>query len=458
MSYNSMKEISLFSTCYIVQSIAMTLKDLKFPDGFLWGTASSSHQSEGGNYNDWSEWEKIPGNIKDGSDASIACDHYNRFEEDFDLARKFGHQVLRFSIEWSRIEPKQGKWDEKEIAHYRSVVNALLERDIQPMMTLHHFANPIWFRDLGAWLNPESPEIFGNYAKKIAESFSDFNIIWNTINEPMVVAAMGYLYGEFPPQEKSFGKSQTVTQHMLMAHGHAATQIREAHDNQGKPQPQIAPVLSVTYFMPHNPTNLDDVELVSYLDEIYNHMWIRGAVTASVPDLEGNSVRFKPLENSVDFIGVNYYSRMVASSEMDFLAGEMPPKDPNLPRCDSLDWEVYPEGYYPIIKSYWDKYRKPLFMTENGIGTTDDALKRSYILKHLQQVHRAINDGIDIRGYLIWTWVTNFEWAEGFGSDFGLVRMEPETLNRIPRESAYMLKDIIQNNGLTEELQEKYLK
>ncbi|MDF1537749.1 MAG: glycoside hydrolase family 1 protein [Candidatus Thorarchaeota archaeon] len=436
----------------------MAFKDLKFPDGFHWGTASSSHQSEGGNHNDWTEWEKIPGNIKDGSDTSVACDHYNRYEGDFSLAKEFGHQVLRFSIEWSRIEPQQGRWNDSEIAHYRSVVKTVLDRGIRPMMTLHHFTNPLWFRDLGAWLNPESPEIFGRYAKKVAESFADLDIIWNTINEPMVVAAMGYLYGDFPPQEKDFGKSQTVTQNMLMAHGYAATQIREIHDKQGRLQPQIAPVLSVSYFMPHNPENPDDVNLAAYLDEIYNHTWIRGAVTAKIPDLEGNNHRFKPLENSVDFIGMNYYSRMVVSSEMDFLAGEVPEKDPDLPRCDGLDWEVYPEGYYPIIKSYWDSYKKPLFMSENGIGTKDDTLKRAYILKHLQQVHQAIQDGIDIRGYLVWTWVTNFEWAEGFGSDFGLVGMEPETLNRIPRESAYMFKDIIQNNGLTKELQEKYLR
>ncbi|MFW9850723.1 MAG: glycoside hydrolase family 1 protein, partial [Candidatus Thorarchaeota archaeon] len=449
--------ISLSLNSILVFLITMIFEDLKFPDGFLWGTASSSHQSEGGNHNDWSDWEKVLGNVKDGSNADIACDHYNRYATDFDLMKEFGHQVHRFSIEWSRIEPNQGKWNEKEIDHYRNVVSALIERDIQPMMTLHHFTNPLWFRDMGAWLNPESPELFGTYARKIAKSFSDFDIIWNTINEPMVVSALGYLYGEFPPQEQDFRKSQIVTQNMLKAHGQAAMSIREIHSEMGRPQPQIAPVLSVSYFMPQNPDNSDDVELANYLDDIYNQVWIRGAVTATVPDLDGNAPRYKPLENSVDFIGVNYYSRMVVSAELDFLAGEMPEKDPSLQRCDGLDWEVYPEGYYPIIKSFWENYNKPLFMTENGIGTKDDSLKRSYIVKHLQQVHRAIQDGIDIRGYLIWTWITNFEWAEGFGSDFGLVGMDLGTLNRVPRESAYMFKEIIENNALTKEIQEMNL-
>ncbi len=444
-------------TLSIVIVITMSYKDLIFPDGFRWGTASSSHQSEGGNHNDWSEWEKIPGNIKDGSNAIVACDHYNRFEADFDLMKEFGHQVHRFSVEWSRIEPKHGKWDDKELKHYRKVVESLLERDIQPMLTLHHFTIPLWLRDMGSWLNPETPEIFGRYARKVAESLSDLDIIWNTINEPMVVAAMGYLFGTFPPQETDFGKAMTVTQHMLMSHGQAASAVREVYSEEGREQPLIAPVLSVSYFQPQNPDSPEDVEAANYLDDLYNQVWVRGAVTAKVPDVDGNEVRYKPLENSVDFIGMNYYSRQVVSSDMDFLAGEAPEKTID-ERCDGLDWEVYPDGYYPLIKSYWDRYQKPLWMTENGIGTTNDALKRRYIIRHLQEVHRAIQDGIDIRGYLIWTWVTNFEWAEGFGSDFGLVGMDSQTLDRQPRESAFMFKDIIQSNGLTKEIQEKHLK
>ncbi|MFW9918171.1 MAG: glycoside hydrolase family 1 protein [Candidatus Thorarchaeota archaeon] len=457
LPHHNIPRDTLIESKGVSNRITMDYKDLIFPDGFRWGTASSAHQSEGGTHNDWSEWEKIPGNIKDGKNASVACDHYARFEDDFDLMKEFGHHVHRFSVEWSRIEPVQGRWNEKELGHYRKVVSSLLERGIQPMLTLHHFTIPLWFRDMGSWLNPEAPEIFGIYARKVAEALSDLDIIWNTINEPMVIAAAGYLFGDFPPQEKDFGKAMTVTQHMLMAHGQAATSVREVYTEQGKEQPLIAPVLSVSYFMPQNAESPEDIELANYLDDLYNQAWVRGAVTAKVPDADGNEFRYKQLENSVDFIGMNYYSRQVVSSEMDFLAGEAPEKT-IAERCDGLDWEVYPEGYYPLIKSYWEKYQKPLWMTENGIGTTDDSLKRKYIMKHLQQVHRAIQDGIDIRGYLIWTWVTNFEWAEGFGSDFGLVGMEHQTLNRQPRESAFMFKDIIQNNGMTRVLQERYLK
>ncbi len=434
----------------------MMFKELKFPAGFMWGTASSAHQSEGGTHNDWSEWEKVPGNIIDGTDSSVACDHYNRYETDFDLAKEFGHQLHRFSIEWSRIEPARGKWDEKELKHYRAVINALLDRGIQPMMTLHHFTIPLWFRDMGSWLNPKSPEIFGAFAERVAEAFSDLDIIWTTINEPMVIASLGYLFGEFPPQERDFGKAMIVSQNLLRGHGNAATAIREVHENLGRPRPQIAPVLSVSYFEPQDPDNSDDVELAQYLDNLYNQMWIKGAVTGNIPDIEGNATPYRPLQDSVDFIGINYYSRQLVSSKMDFLAGEMPEKT-IAERCEGLGWEVYPQGYYPLIKSFWDKYKKPLWMTENGIGTTDDALKRRYILTHLQQVHRAIQEGIDIRGYLVWTWVQNFEWAHGMSSDFGLIGMDPNTLERITRESAYMFKDIIQNNGLTAEIQQKYL-
>lgn len=435
----------------------MTYRDLKFPKGFLWGSAASSHQTEGGNHNNWSEWEKIPAKIKDGTNSSIACDHYNRYEKDFDLAKELGHQVHRFSIEWSRIEPKQGQWNEKEIEHYQAVVKALLDRGIKPMVTLHHFTNPIWFRDIDSWLNPESPEIFAHYCRKVAEALSDYDIIWNTINEPMVVVGAGYLLGMFPPEIKDYNKAITVARHLLMSHGQATTQIREVYEEQGLSQPQIAPVLSTELFEPYDSSNDDDIELANYFNEIYNHMWLKGVMTATIPEPAGDGSRYKPLEYSADFIGVNYYSRMRVSSEMDFLDGEAPPKDPNLLRCEGLDWEVYPQGYYPIIKSYWDRWKTPLFMTENGIGTVNDALKRRYILQHLQQVYRAIEDGVDIRGYLIWSLTDNFEWAQGNSSHFGLIEVDYETLKRTPRESAYMFREIIQNNGISREMQKKHL-
>ena len=435
----------------------MEYRDLKFPKGFLWGSAASSHQTEGGNYNNWSEWEKILGKIKDGTNSSIACNHYNRYEEDFDLAKKLGHQVHRFSIEWSRIEPKQGQWNDKEIKHYCAVVKALIDREIIPMVTLHHFTNPIWFRDMDSWLNPDSPGLFAPYCRKIAEALSDYEVIWNTINEPMVVVGAGYLFGMFPPEIKDYNKAIIVAKHLLMSHGQAATQIREVYEKRGLSQPQIAPVLSVEYFEPYNSENDDDIELASYLNELYNHMWLKGVMTATIPEPAGDGSKYKPLENSADFIGVNYYSRMRVSSEMDFLAGEEPPKDPNLSRCEGLDWEVYPQGYYPILKEFWDRWKTPLFMTENGIGTVDDALKRRYILLHLQQVHRAIEDGVDIRGYLVWSLTDNFEWAQGFSSHFGIVEVDYETQKRTPRESAYMFHDIIKNNGISKEMQEKQL-
>ncbi len=435
----------------------MGYRNLEFPDDFLWGSAASAHQTEGGNHNSWSEWEKIPGKIKDGSNADIACDHYNRYKDDFDLAKELGHQIHRFSIEWSRIEPNQGRWNDSELGHYESVIKTLLERNIKPMMTLHHFANPIWFRDMDAWLNPESPELFGKYARKAAEVFSKYNLIWNTINEPMVVATLGHLFGEFPPGYKDFNKTITATMNMLKAHGQAAMNIREVYDEKGLEQPLIAPVLSVSYFMPANADNKEDVELANYLDNLYNQEWIRGAVTGIIPDLDGNGERYTPLENSVDFIGLNYYSRQVVSSELDYLAGEMAPRNPNLERCEGLDWEVYPQGYYPIIKSYWDNYRKPIFLTENGIGTLDDMLKQRYIVSHLQQVYRAIEDKVDIRGYLVWSLTDNFEWTQGYSSHFGLVEIDYKTQERHSRNSAFMYRDIIRNNGLTEELQQRIL-
>ncbi|MEM2142277.1 MAG: family 1 glycosylhydrolase [Candidatus Thorarchaeota archaeon] len=434
----------------------MKREALVFPSGFLWGSAASAHQTEGGNRNDWSEWERIPGKIRDGTNSSRSCDHYNRYEEDFDLAKEYGHQVHRFSVEWSRIEPTRGAWNEREVEHYRRVVKALVDRGIKPMVTLHHFTNPIWFRDIGAWLNPESPDIFAPYCRKVAESLCEFDIIWNTINEPMIVSVAGYLFGEFPPGLKDFNKAMTVASNLLMAHGRAAEQIRRVYKDNGLKQPQIAPVLSVSYFMPENPDSEEDVELANYLDNLYNHRWISGAIRGEVPSDDGGSIRYPALDNSVDFIGLNYYSRMVVSSRLDFMKGEMPPKDPSRPRCDGLDWEFYPEGYFPVIESFWSRYRKPIFLTENGIGTTDDELRCRYIVQHLREVHRAISAGVDIRGYLVWSLTDNFEWAQGFSSRFGLIEVDYETLERRPRQSAKMFREIIQSNSIPPSLLSRY--
>jgi beta-glucosidase len=435
----------------------MTFRNLKFPEGFLWGSAAAAHQTEGGNHNSWSEWEKIPGKISDGSNSSIACDHYNRYEEDFDLAKRLGHQVHRFSIEWSRIEPKQGKWNEQEIEHYRKVVQALVDRDIQPMVTLHHFTEPVWFDKMDSWLNPEAPEIFAPFCRRVAESLSDFDIIWNTINEPMEVVRLGYLTGDHPPGIQDFGKAMIVGKHTLMAHGQAATQIRQVYDEKGKEQPIVFPVLSVAYLEANDPDNRDDVELAQYIDNLYNQTWITGAITATLPEPAGSGEHYEPLKDSVDMIGLNYYFRNLISSELDYLAGEEVSEDPDLPRCEGLDWVPYPDGYYHIIKDFWEKWKKPIFLTENGIGSTDDSLKRRFILQHLQRVHRVIEEGADIRGYLYWSLTDNFEWAVGYSSHFGLIEIDYETLERRPRESSYMYQEIIESNQISKELQEKYL-
>ncbi|MBD3405620.1 MAG: family 1 glycosylhydrolase [Candidatus Lokiarchaeota archaeon] len=431
--------------------------DLFFPEGFLWGSAAAAHQTEGGNHNNWSEWEKIPGKIKDGTNADVACDHYNRYEEDFDLAKELGHQVHRFSIEWSRIEPSFGKWDYTQIVHYKKVIESLVKRGIQPMVTLHHFTNPVWFAENGDWLNPESPELFGRYCRKIVQELSNYDVIWNTINEPMVVVTIGYLWGDFPPGHNDFGKAIQAAKHLLMAHGQASTQIREVYSEKGLDQPKIAPVLSTSYIMPENPEDPEDLELAEYIDNLYNHLWIESAITGRILNPMGDGQRYAPLENSVDFIGVNYYSRMVVSSKRDFMAGEIAPKDPYRVRCEGLEWEFYPEGYYHQIMDYWKKYQKPIFLTENGIGTSDDRIRQRYIISHLQQVHKAIQDGAKVDGYLVWSLTDNFEWAQGFSSHFGIIECDFDTLKRKPRESAFMLRKIIKDNGLVKETQETYL-
>ncbi len=191
--------------------------DLQFPAGFRWGCASASHQAEGNCVkNDWWAWEQEGGHIADGTVSGIACDHYNRFEEDFALAQELGHNAHRLSIEWSRIEPDEGQWDMAEVDHYRRVMESLLRHGLTPFVTLHHFTNPLWFRDSGGWLNPKAPESIARYAGFIAKEMGDLVPFWFTINEPLVVVAGSYLIGNWPPQHQDMAEGIMAARHLLL--------------------------------------------------------------------------------------------------------------------------------------------------------------------------------------------------------------------------------------------------
>jgi beta-glucosidase len=419
-----------------------TYTDLPFPKGFLWGCATSAHQVEGNNTkNNWWEWEQEAGHIKGGDVSGLACDHYNRFDSDFALAQELGHNAHRLSIEWSRIEPEEGRWDMKEVAHYRQVMESLHRHGLTPMVTLHHFTNPIWFERQGGWTNPRSVELIARYSGFIARELGDLVPIWSTINEPIIIVVAAHLMGAHPPGQRDLNTAATSARHLLQAHGSMYRAVKEATSH----NPQVGPVLSMPYIEPYDPNSEEDREAARVADLLMNEYFLAGIKTGTVGPPTGEGEEVRGLKDSWDFIGINYYSRHRIAHDQPPDVGGLPPPDAEL---TLMGYEVYPEGFYRQLVRL-KQYGLPVYVTENGLSTRDDTQRCRHLLRHLSEVHRAIQEGTDIRGYLHWTLMDNFEWAEGYQQWFGMVAVEPSTLKRRPRPSAYLFRDIARGNAVT---------
>jgi len=382
-------------------------KTLKFPEGFLWGTATSAYQIEGGiENNDWAE--EFP--------AGKACSHYNLYEKDFDLIKSLGQNAHRFSIEWSRIEPEEGKFDEKAIEHYRKVLLTLKKRNIKVMLTLHHFTNPLWLAEIGGWENPEVTFYFLRFAKRIFSEFFDFVDFWITINEPLVFASESYLDGSWPPRRKSFFSFLSVIKNQIASHKKIFEEFHKI-----KKDVKVGIAKNNAYFEPFNQK--------SYLDKfnvgINRYFW--------------NEFFLNRIKNYLDFIGLNYYFHQ----KIKFPAQN---KNENKVLSD-INWEIYPEGIYHVLKEL-KKYQKPIYITENGLADTKDKLRKDFIKNHLFWIHKAIQDKVDVRGYFHWSLIDNFEWEKGFEPRFGLVEIDYKTLERKPRPSAHYYAEICKENTL----------
>lgn len=395
--------------------------ELKFPEGFLWGAATSSHQVEGGNTNDWSEWErknanrlaqiairkKWPDFILQNYPSPLepqnyisgqACNHYNRFIEDFDIAKSLGHNAHRLAIEWSRIEPEEGKFDEKEIEHYREVIKSLRERGMEPFVTLWHWTLPLWVRDIGGWENKKTIGYFARYAGKIAQALGSEVKFWIVLNEVNVCSGLGYFKGVWPPERRSLMEYLRVNRHLAQAHiavydiikkNNLAAQIGVAHN--------------MIYF-----TGLG-AGIKRY---IYNFLFL-------------NSIR-----RYQDFVGVNYYR-----SEKD------------IKECSDTGWSIDADGFYQVLKNA-GRYEKPIYVLENGIADAKDTKRGNFIKEHVGAMKKAIDEGADIRGYFYWSLLDNFEWDKGFWPRFGLVEIDYKTLERKIRPSALEYAKICRSNKL----------
>lgn len=370
----------------------MAVAGKKFPREFLWGSATSAYQVEGGNLN--SDWE-----VLFSPKAGLACDHYHRFAEDFDLAKSLNQNAHRLSIEWARIEPEKGRFSDQEITHYREVLTALKERGIRPLVTLHHFTNPLWFFKRGGWENPSAASYFTSFVRFAVTQLKDLCDFWITVNEPAVYAGEGYLWGHWLPGKHDPLSAAVVLKHLLEAHREAYDLI---HDLQSKVLVGIS--YNLTYFR--------------------------------VPGL---GTAFSAFDRKVmgwvgkqDFLGINYYRAAG-------MTGDLPKSD--------LDWAIYPKGLSDLISDV-SGFGLPIYITENGIADADDDQRADFIADHLAAVWRAIQAGADVRGYFYWSLMDNFEWARGFGPRFGLAAVDYKTMERTVRPSARIYARIAKQNHL----------
>lgn len=403
---------------------------IKFPQDFLWGAATSAYQVEGDNTNsDWWQWEKDTGRENSGS----ACQHYKLYEQDFNLAKSLNHNAHRLSIEWSRIEPEEVKFSQSELKHYLEVILSLKARDIEPVVTLHHFTNPVWFIKSGGWQNKSSVNKFLSYCDVVTRSLAKHVHYWITINEPAVYVTHAYIFGVWPPQIKSYLKAKAVEDNLILAHIKAYRLIHKIYKELSLFKPSISIAQNIMAFVPCR-KNLKDL-LAAYLRNRWYNLGLLDKL-----------MRHKTL----DFIGVNYYARQLVELQkwgIGDLVKDVCENSHHPVKKNSLGWDIYPEGLYKMLLEL-KKYSLPIIIAENGICTQDDALRWEYIYTHLKNIHLAMEKGVNVRGYLYWSLMDNFEWEKGFGPRFGLIDIDYTTYKRTVRESAIKFAQVCKTGVL----------
>ncbi len=400
---------------------------IEFPSSFLWGAALSSYQCEGGNYNsDWYLWEKQ----KQLTSAGIACDHYHLFDRDFQLARSLNLNSLRLSLEWARICPDSSSISAPELAHYVKVVDTLRKHGLKPIVTLHHFTNPVWFANSGGWLNPENVDGFLRFLKAAVESLKGKVDFWLIFNEPLVYIYNGFVQGCWPPGKSSLRLVKKVVTNMVAAYCQGYQEIKNIYRQAGlTAQVSLAKhtlvfsgcpglMLPFNSFTAFCRSKIFNFRLLDYLEK----------------------------KRCLDFIALNYYCKYY--SRFGGLLGRECSHGGHKERRNSLDWSVYPQGIYAITKIL-KKFGLPILVTENGTSEIDERFYRDFLLSHLKNLHRALTEGADVIGYLWWSLLDNFEWDKGYQHRFGLIEVDYYNLKRRIKPFAYTYAKICKENKLS---------
>lgn len=410
-----------------------------FPDQFFWGASTASHQVEGDNQNQWSVWEQenakelaqlahqrlsyLPNwnEIKEQAErpenyvSGKGVEHYKRYKQDFDLLDELNLNSFRFGVEWSRLEPEPGKWNAEAFAHYKRYIAELRRRNIEPFLNIWHWTVPTWFADEGGFAKRANLRYFDRFVQKIADELLDDVTYVITLNEPNVYASFSYLTGEWTPQKKNPLTFMKVYWNLTRAHRRAYRILKQA-----KPHLQVGLAAQLANMQAKRPHSVMDGLSTKWMRYFWNWWFL-------------NRVR-----RYQDFVGFNYYFT-------DYYTKLVKRSNPEVPVSD-LGWYMEPEGLYPILLRLWSHYKKPIFVTENGVADQDDQYRRWWLEETIVAMERALSEGVDIRGYFYWSLLDNFEWKYGWWPKFGLVEVDRENgMKRTIRPSAKWFAEKIKN-------------
>jgi beta-glucosidase len=433
----------------------------KFPTNFLWGAATASYQVEGAWNEDgkgesvWDRFSHTPGKIADGDTGDIACDHYHRWRADVALMRKLGLKAYRFSVSWPRILPSgKGPVNQAGLDFYDRLVDALCAANIKPFITLHHWDFPQTLHDAGGWTSRDNLNYFADYAAIVARCLGDRIDMWTTFNEPGVIAWVGYTIGVHAPGEEDPLKARQVSHNLMVAHGLAVQAIRGVNPNL-----QVGIVLNqwMTDAADDDPRSIQNAENAWITDQTtFLHPLFKGYYhpaqvewVGGLPDIRAGDMAL--ISQKLDFLGLNYYSRHLynAAGQVEKVPGS---------EYTAKGWEVCAPALRRMLNKINDTYRlPPIYITENGAAFDDvvsedgkihDERRLDYLKNNFIQTRLAMQDGVDVRGYMVWSLLDNFEWAEGFRERFGIVRVDYKTQERTITDSGEWYSLVIATNSV----------
>ncbi|MBU7594331.1 GH1 family beta-glucosidase [Metabacillus halosaccharovorans] len=439
---------------------------IEFPKEMRWGAATAAYQIEGAANEDgrglsiWDTFAKTPGKVLNGDNGDVACDSYHRYEEDISLMKELGIDIYRFSVSWPRIFPNgTGEINEKGLQFYRDFVDALVANGIEPMCTLYHWDLPQALQDKGGWDSRETVDAFADYAELMFKEFNGKIKKWITINEPWCVSFLSNYIGAHAPGNQNLQLATTISHHLLLAHGKAVSRFRD-RGYEG----EIGYAPNTEWNEPFS-SRQEDIDACNratgwfvewFFDPVFKGSYPQFMVEwfekkgVTVPIQDGDMAI---INQEIDFVGINYYTGSVTRYKENDGLLDAEKVDIGYEKTD-FDWNIYPEGFYKVLTKINDQYGSvPIYITENGAcyndgvenGRVKDQRRIDYLKQHLTSLKRAIDSGVNIKGYLTWSLLDNFEWAEGYDKRFGIIHVDFNTLERTKKDSYYWYKQTVKN-------------